>query len=178
MNTEIYKLYRVIRLALKQDEPITLLQIGKERVAVATGIGIEPLEVVILEIGSKKTAIEFFKHNPPTPIEVENAIMAVEDEITRMREAIPNDSMLVTSDECIREIALFCGLDNQPGLNLNREAVERAFERLSSVVQGLPMPSLSPLSNAIFSSTILILREFMHHMNFLSIRIVNPRSND
>lgn len=178
MNTEIDQLYRVIRLALPKDEQITLLHIGGERVAVATGIGNEPSGVVILEIGYNKTAVDYFKHNPPTPSEVEYAIMAIEDEIARVRAIIPKDSMLISVDECIREIALYCGLDNQPELNLNREAVEQAFARFSSVVQGLPIPSLSPLSSATFSSSLLILREFMHHMKFVSIHIIRSDSDD
>ena len=79
------------------------LHIGEQQTAVTTISGNEPPEAVILEIGSEKTASEYFKHHPPTPGEMESAIVAVEDEIARMSTTAP--TILFTRDEAIRKIA-------------------------------------------------------------------------
>lgn len=63
------------------------------------------------------------------------------------------NSSLYTTREPVREIALVAGLPEQPKLLLSRDTVERTFERLAA--------------------TVLILREFMHHLQFLTIT-VNP----
>lgn len=54
--------------------PITVLHIGEQETAVATGAGAEPDKVLLLAIGTQSTAAEFFLHTPPTPGEIENAI--------------------------------------------------------------------------------------------------------
>ncbi len=120
----------------------------------------------MLEIGSQKTAAEYFRHHPPTPREIENAIVAVEDEIARVRSTTP--ATLFTTDEAIRKIALIAGLPDQPKLILSRNAVELIFENLVAATQGGPMTNESPG----FFSALLILREFMHHMQFSSITIM------
>ena len=105
METKIHQRYRAIRLLLPESMPITVLHIGEQETAIATGTGAEPEMVMVLAIGSHSTAAEFFLHTPPTPGEIENAIMQVEDEITRVREMIAGFPTLITMDESIREIA-------------------------------------------------------------------------
>jgi exopolyphosphatase/pppGpp-phosphohydrolase len=85
METVIHHPYRTIRQGLPEGTPVTVLHIGEMETAVAIGTGAEPEKVLMLAIGSRKTAAEFFLHTPPTPGEIENAIMQVEDEITRAR---------------------------------------------------------------------------------------------
>lgn len=141
------------------------LHIGEQQTAVITISGNEPPEAVILEIGSEKTAAEYFRHHPPTPREIENAIIAVEDEIARVRSATP--ATLFTTDDAIRKIAQIARLPDQPELILSRNAVEQAFEHLIAVTHGRPVINESPG----YFSTVLILREFMHHKQFSSITI-------
>jgi hypothetical protein len=65
----------------------TVLYVGTQKTAVASGsgCGAEPSTVMALDIGSGKTAGDFFRHDTPTPGEMENATMTVEDEVTRAR---------------------------------------------------------------------------------------------
>ena len=44
----------------------TVLHIGEEQTAVAAGSSAEPDVVMVLAIGSQKTAADFFRHTPPT----------------------------------------------------------------------------------------------------------------
>ena len=145
--------------------------IGEEQTAVVAGTTPEPNAVLVLAIGSRRTATDFFKHTPPTPGELENAIMVVEDGVTRVRAITATAATLVTADAAIREIALVAGVSDQPELILTLDAVERTFEQLAAVTLGRPVSSAGIPANAAFAATLLILREFMHHLRFASVTV-------
>lgn len=63
----------------------TVLHVGTKKTALASGSAMVPSALMALDIGSGKTAGGFFRHDTPTPGEMENAIMTVEDEVTRAR---------------------------------------------------------------------------------------------
>jgi exopolyphosphatase/pppGpp-phosphohydrolase len=168
--------YGAIRLGSPDGEPITVLHVGEQHTIVAAGTGAEPSAVFEIPVGSRKTAAEYFHHNPPTPGEMENAIVAVEDAVASVRTIISGGTnlfttRLFTTDEAIRKIALISGVADGAELILTREAMERTFERLAAVSLGRPGSREEIPSDAIFAATILILREFMHHMQFLSITV-------
>ncbi len=102
---------------------------------------------------------------------MENAIMQVEDELFRIRHSILEGSTLSTTDASVRTIARIAGVPEQPNLALTRDLVEQAFNRLAAIVQGRPVSQDSIPTTAEFSATLLILREFMHHLNFASIDV-------
>jgi hypothetical protein len=110
----------------------------------------------VMHIGFRRTAREHFKHQPPTALELEEAIAAVEDEIARARP--PRGARVVTGDAMVRELALAAGAD----IRLAREAVEQAFERSLR----RPLPDNERMA------ALLILRELMHHLDLASIDVV------
>lgn len=171
MHEDIYYQYRTIRHSLPADVPITMLHIGEQETAVATGTGSEPEQVLMLAIGSKKTAKEYFFHTPPLPGEIENAIMQVEDEVTRAREIIEGYSTLVTADASVREIALIVGCITTPIMQLPIDAVEQVFSLLASHALGRPSSIAGISDSATFAATLLILREFMQHLKFSLISV-------
>ncbi len=171
MEMKIRQCYRATRLGVAQGAPITVLHIGEEQTAMVTGTMTEADAVHALFVGSKRTAVDFFKHDVPTPIELEHAIMTVEDEIARLRAIGVPASRLFTYDAGIREIALIAGVAEQPELNLTLDAVERTFEQLTAVALGKPVASAGIPLIAAFAATLLILREFMHHLQFASITV-------
>ena len=163
--------YGAIRLGMPDGTPITVLHIGDQQTLVATGTAAEPDAVFKLPVGSGKTAAEYFHHEPPTPGEMENAIVAVEDAVASARTIISGGTRLFTTDEAIRKIALISGVPDRAELILTRDAMERTFERLTEVILGRPNSREDIPSGVAFASTLLILREFMHHMQFLSITV-------
>jgi exopolyphosphatase/pppGpp-phosphohydrolase len=171
MNTEIYRRYRATRQNLQSATPVTLLHIGEQETAVATGAGVEAEQILILPIGSGRTAAEFFIHTPPTPGEIENAIVKVEDEITRAREMIVGYPTLVTSDTSVREIAQIANGQKWSTQQISIEAVEQVFELLARHSQGRPASIAGIPDSLAFAASLLILREFMHHLKFTSIRV-------
>ena len=151
---------------------MTLLHIGAEQTVVTVGGKSNPAATLVLALGSQKTARDHFKHAPPRPLEVENAIAAVEDEVTRAKAMIPPDSGLFTADASVREIALHSGVVDAASIRLSIDAVERAFDRLAAVSLGRPAAHEGLPENAEFAATLLILREFMHHLQFAQITIL------
>jgi len=171
MEDEIRLRYDAIRRGIPGNTPITVLQIGAEQTVVATGTGVEPKAALTLAIGSRVTAGDYFKHFPPTPGEMENAIQSVEDEVAHARAIVPGGSVLLTADTAISEIARIAGVPDQPVMALTIEAVERVFSRLTTVSLGRPASQEGVPTNPAFAATLLILREFMHHLQFPSITV-------
>lgn len=171
MDNDIQVQYKVTRLGISTVMPIAVLHIGEDQTTIAFGTDAEPEDMLVLSIGSNRTAVDFFKHTPPTPGEMETAIMVVEDEVTRTGKLLTGHPKLFTRDASIRELALIAGVSDQPVMILSIEAVERTFDLLASLVLGRPASIVGIPTTPAFAATLLILREFMHHLQFDSICI-------
>lgn len=163
--------YAKIISRLPSGVAITVLHIGEEQTIVASGSGMEPAAILALAIGSRKTAAAHFKREPPAPVEMENAIVTVEDEVARARPLIADGSRLYTADAAIREIARLAGVADGAEQTLSLDAMERTFERLAAVTLGKPASHEGIPTSPAFAVTLLILREFMHHLRFSSITV-------
>lgn len=151
--------------------PVTVLQIGAEQTRIASGHGPVPDAVLALDIGTRRTAAAHFRHEPPTADELENAIMTVEDALAPARARIVAGSALFCSDAMVRELAQLAGLPDRPAVSLSREAIERLFDRLGRVALGRPAALEGLPARNDLATTLLILREFSHHMDFAAVRI-------
>lgn len=142
---------------------VTRIDIGPQHTEIGTADG-----GLVLALGSAATADAYFHHAPPTPTELERAIDAVEDEVMRARTLIRDGSVLVASGSSMSEVASAVGaLGAAEAVTL--DAVEQLFQRLASASLGQPIARRGlPESNQ-FAATVLILREFMHHLGFASV---------
>src|SRR5664279_5040082 len=102
-ETAIRADYAFSRMELANDESLTVLHIGAGETLVASGKGAQAEATIALAVGAEKTSAEFFRLSLPTPLELENAIMTVEDEIARARTIIVDGSTLLTCDTALRE---------------------------------------------------------------------------
>ncbi|HMA07990.1 MAG TPA: hypothetical protein VKP68_09015, partial [Ramlibacter sp.] len=118
---EARRQYIALRAAVVDGARLTILHIGQSQTVLAAGTDREPAVVLALAIGSAKTAADQFRQDPPAPAEMENAIMVVEDEVTRAREAVAG-SALYTMDVAIRRIALLAGVAESPEMALSLKA--------------------------------------------------------
>ena len=166
---EARRQYIAIRAAVVDGARLTILHIGESQTVLAMGTNREPAVVLALAIGSATTA-DHFRQDPPAPIEMENAIMVVEDEVTRAREVVAG-SALHTMDGAIRQIALLAGVAESSEMALSLKAVEQTFDRFSGVVLGRPAASEGLPAGGAFAATLLILRELMHHLKFAAITV-------
>lgn len=168
--------YTAIRELIANAELISVLHIGSDHTGIAVGNGIDPQSTLALAIGAHRTAHEHFKRSLPSPLELENAIVVVENELTRARTLVPNTSILFTTDAVVREIAMLSGVTNGERMELSIDTLERTFDRLTSIVLGIPASHDElPASNT-FAAALLILREFMHHLQFSSITALNAKT--
>ncbi len=154
------------------------LHIGEQHCEVVLQTDAGAGAVHTLALGSVKTSDKFFKPYPPPPLNLENAIAAVEDELFKLRHLaieLPRP-VLQSSDESIRQIALACGLGS--GAALNVDAVERTFNDLVALSSGGRSAFASAAgvaapwaTDARSGAVLLILREFLHHMKFDAIQV-------
>jgi len=145
------------------------LHIDQEQ-TVITLMGADAAErILVLSLGAQRIAQDYFHHTPPTPDEIETAIMVVEDEISRIRHDIPAGSQLFSDDPQLLNIALLAGVAPGESAELSLAATERMFDRLARVINGRPAHVEGLPDEGSFAATLLILREFMHHLAFEKI---------
>lgn len=164
--------YDTLQAQAAPGTAITVLELGAQHTGVASGSGPAPAATRVLAIGAQHTAHTFFKRALPTPLELETAIATVEDEVTRVRAILAPGSRLYTADAAVREIALLAGVPPAPTLHLTLEAVEQTFNRLAALSEGRPATQDTLPPTATFAAMLLILREFMHHLQFAAITVV------
>lgn len=148
------------------------LHIGDDHSTLTQGVGSSAATLPISLGWRSVTATHFKRQNDsPTAMELEAAIMAVEDALAPARSRIAPTSTLITHDATIRGIANAAGVSGEGELRLSRDAVEQMFHRLAATAMGRPASADRLPPGAQFAATLLILREFMHHMDFSEIRI-------
>lgn len=171
---EARRQYQMVRAGAASGAPITALHIGAQHTALVSGCDTEPATALVLALGAQKTARDFFRRSQPTPLELENAIAAIEDEVTRAVEVVASGSTLHGADPVVREITRLAGVaSGAQGLpvTLTRDAMEQTFNRLVAVAEGRPARQEGLPDNAEFAAALLILREFMHHLRFDAITL-------
>ena len=172
IDDDILRDYARARARVSPGEPLTLIEIGRERTTFVSAKDDTARDAIALNIGFVKTATEFFKHNPPTPRELEEAIATIEDELARARTIVVNDSMLITTDKAVLEIARTAGTGSVSGPMLSNEVVEQLYQRLAAVASGAPPTQEETKLYAVHAATIVILREAMHHLRYAAIWVI------
>lgn len=155
--------------------PVAVLHIGAGHTTFMWGKSPDHYASLQLGAGSGRTAGEHFRHSPPTPLELENAIAAVEDQIMRVRALLPQGGMLYSADPAILGLARLAGVS---GDMLPVQEVERVFSRLAAVSLGAPASLEQLPTDAALYATAVILRELMHHLGYASIALrTAPRTD-
>ena len=103
-------------------EPMALPHIGGERTAVVSGRGKRPDTTQTLVIGALHFARTFFHHDPPTSLEIELSIAAVEEEVMRLAHQVDPRAALISIDRGLRAWAAVAGA------TMTLEVVEQMFE--------------------------------------------------
>ena len=154
-----------------QATPTITLHLGADHTTVVSAGPGAQTSTLLLALGTTRTAAQFFRHAPPTPLELENAIMAVEDEVIRARSLSFAHAELQTTDAAVRSFAVLAGVQAAEVMLLPLAAVELQFDLLAALVQGRPASIAGIPADVEFAATLLILREFMHHLQFAQISI-------
>jgi len=123
-----------------------------------------------LALGTARIARDFFRHDPPTALEIEQAIDFVEDQLMRLDPQRDTDIALRSRSEALQPWAAIVGR------TLAIETVESWFERLSLAAQGQTSELDGLPQGRAAAATLLVLREFMHHRGHRSTTIVEPHA--
>lgn len=149
---------------------LTLLHIGPRETAIVSGSADAPPAVVVLALGTADAGRGAFRSDPPTPLELENAIEAIEDAVMPLARRLPAATVLVLDGAAASAIARAAGRRGA-GVTLALPEVEQLFRDLAAVALGRPAASSGLPPGAGFAASLLILRECMHHLGFASVQI-------
>lgn len=148
------------------DTVLPVLHLGAQQTLVLAS-AIADAKGLSLAIGSSRTAAQCFHHSPPTPGELEAAIMVVEDELSRVPDLAANQATVVVPLSFLEAL----GRDVEGPANLlSLDQVERLFDLLAALSMGRPAVSSGIPTDPAFAATLLILRESMHHLKFEAVR--------
>ncbi len=119
---------------------------------------------LVLELGFEQIANLHFKRDLPTQLELECAIETVEDQVVRARSFVAPNTWLASSDANLHEVATAAHGHSALPTVITLEEVEHTFNRLAALSLGRPASSEGLPPSKLFAATLLILREFMHHL--------------
>lgn len=156
------------RLRGPTEPPQTLIDIGARRTVVVVRRAAADLAIDV-PIGARRIAEELFRHDPPQPAELEAAIDAVEDQLTRVAGQISQGSALRLTGPFVGELRHALVQTERANDAIALDEVEQLFQRLASASLGNPAARRGlPTGNG-FVAAALILRELMHHLGFVSV---------
>ncbi|MFM4703245.1 hypothetical protein [Aeromonas bivalvium] len=107
-----------------------------------------------------------FRRDPPTPLELEQAIMVVEGVLMPLAARIPPHPVV----QLHSPVPLAEALGSH---ELSRESIERLFGQLVAMVEGDPLASAQLPRDRRIAAALLILREWMHHLDAGSVVLVD-----
>jgi hypothetical protein len=132
-----------------------------------------PMDIT-LALGTSSIAEVYFHQPLPTPLELENAISGIEDEIARAKLRLPSEAKVHTPESGVFELARHAHPVDKDRLDMGD--VEALFQRLCARSLGRPQSQDASLANdsGLFAQ-IVILRELMHHLDIRVLDIISDR---
>ena len=124
---------------------------------------------LVAPVGPRLLCDTVLRHDPPTALEAEAAIEAIEDAVMPLhRQLVPDGELLVQGGEGVRALAALAGTE------LDAAAIEALFERAVALAQGRPRTADPVLAQPSVFACLLILREVLHHLGFTTLRLAPP----
>lgn len=179
---EIQALRRQLGADLHPAQAIALWDLGAQRstLLISEGDTGHPSPVLHhMQIGTGLLAQRTFKKSMPTALQLEQAIMLVEDAIMPLARLLPVHSVLLTRDPLLIDVAAHA-MGAPPATAawtlLHREAVEQLFQQLveQASFPHVPRPGL-PQSPQ-WAAALLLLREALHHWQIHSMWVATAEA--
>jgi hypothetical protein len=104
-----------------------------------------------------------FRREPPSPLELEQAIAWVEDIVMPLAADLAPCSALQLAPGPLSPVF------GQVRLPLAR--IEQSFAQLAAMAEGDPLAARDLPAGRDVAATLLILREFMHHLGFIEVNL-------
>ena len=175
MNDDIQSRARATWLQARHElgGNITALEFGDTASGVATGGQSAPARVIRLPLGVGALARKYFRAPRPGEGAIEAAIAEAEEAIMPLRPLVPAGSRCVSGDSRVAWVAGVLGLEPAPWATLTTETVEHGFNRWVSIALGKPATQDTLPAGAEFAASLLVLREWLHHLSFADILLAH-----
>lgn len=158
---------------LTQTAPadITVLEIRDDTSLVLRMAGEQALLRREFPLGVDALVRQSLRHEPPLPIELEHAIELTEDAVMPLAAQFAGSAELLLKDLGASLIAHSLQAGGIARTALTLDEVEALFNRLVAVSLGRPASQETLPTDARFFAALLMLREFMHHLNFAQVTL-------
>lgn len=129
----------------------------------------------LLGEGSLAPVLASLRHEPPSALEVEEAIAHTEELIMPLLRGLAPGAALHASGAALQALALAAGApqptDGASAWQFEPAALERLFERLAQLAGGLPAAHLGLPVDRRFAAILVLVRELLHHGAFRELVI-------
>lgn len=156
---------------------ITVLALNRENSRVQRLASEQTLHCKEFSLGVDDLVRQCLRHEPPWPMELEHAIDLTEEAVMPLAAEFSGTAGLIV--QALGASLLMNGLQIS-GISstvLTLDEVEALFNRLVAVSEGRPVSQESLPTDVRFFAAMLILREFMHHLNFAQVTLEPNGSN-
>ncbi|MCB1915868.1 MAG: hypothetical protein KDG52_09150 [Rhodocyclaceae bacterium] len=154
------------RSLLSPRPPAQLIVDGEDAVLVGGAAGDAPLSIAP---GTDRLIRDHLAPHLPLGAAIENAIMAIEDELARVPKHV-GGSEIAGDGPWLRAIARTAGI-GEDGAGISRDAVEQVFSRQAAVAMGRPAAAEGLPEDSHFVAALLVVRELMHHLDIPFVRM-------
>ena len=152
----------------------TVLELGATTSVVQSGAG-ATLAAKEFKLGVASLVQQCLLHQPPLPIELEHAIELTEDVIMPLASQFAISPLLLLQGMGAKVIAKAIQASRLVPTTLTLEQVESLFNRLVAVSEGRPASQETLPTDKCLCASLLILREFMHHLGFMQVTLQTSR---
>lgn len=171
-ETALHAAWADVRQHVPQPQAIVVLRLGDDRSMLAWGTGVKPEQVSPLPLGLLGLAHRLLPAERLSALAIESTMAEVEDIVMPWHGQLPASAQLFTDDAAMAELARWAGMpDADRSWSLTTEAVEHLFNRWVALAQGRPASQDELPTTGRFSATLLVLREWLHHLGFVGITI-------
>ena len=171
--------YARARRHAPEPQAIVVLHLGDDRFMLAWGTGTEPAQLSLLPLGLQELTHRLVPHGHLSEVAIEQTIAEVEDTLMPWHGKLPDFALLFTTDAAVAELAWWAGMPDKAGAwRLTKETVEHLFNRWVARAQGRPASQDELPTTGRFSATLLVLREWLHHLGFEDITVLNTHLPD
>jgi hypothetical protein len=162
-----------------EPKSIVVLHLGDDESILAWGNGNQPSQYLSLPLGLSEIANRLMSNGHLSELAMEQIIAEVEDIVMPLHAQLPASAKLFSEDVMLANLAYWAGMADKtmPWL-LGIDAVELLFNRLAALAQGRPASQDNLPTTGRFSAALLVLREWLHHLHFDEIIVLDIRTPD
>lgn len=127
-----------------------------------------------LKIGYSYISGKYYKHEIPTPAEIEYSINDIEDNLMSTKLLVSHDEILICTDQPL--IDLLRKSERTQGIYTSRN-IEDLFGLYANLSMGEPAQRYNLATTRDDFAITLLLREIMHHLKFKAVLITEYSDN-